>query len=228
MKKAVFLINCIIIVLSSGILSISCSKQNPIPTGLTTPTPAVYVGGKVLQAGGSAYVSVWLNSGSSSGAALSGATVTVNGTTVPETYIAGVYGVTVTGGFTTGTIITISAITSIGTVTGSAAMPAGATVTAPADNSTLDHTAAFQVNWTGPGPDGSDVWIYAGNPTIPTLDVYTGSPATGYNVPANTLPASPLCYISVLADKNVILTNAVPASSYTLYNSANIMTVTIN
>lgn len=222
------------IVFASVIISIfliSCAQKKNIPTAPTDQTPpAVYIAGKVMQLGGNAYVGVILDAGSSTGTSLSGAVVTVNGTTIPETVTPGFYGITITGGFLDGTAITINAITTLGTVTGSAVMPTGAGITAPANNSTMSHASAIQINWANPGPDGSEVWIYTGNPTIPTLNTQINNPTAAYSIPANTLAVLPggYYYMSVLAEKIMPFTNAVSTSSYMLYNSANTFTETIN
>jgi len=205
-----------------------CAKTVPTAGDSTpTATPIVYVNGFLMQANGNALIKVSLKANSSSGSIISGATISLNGASVPESATPGIYSQSVTGGFTAGSTITFSVTTSLGNVSGATTMPLGASITAPTTGATISHSSMFQINYTNPGPDGSNVFFYLSSPLEYSYEYFISSPGASYSVSSNTI-ATNSYYISATGDKVMSLTNAVSTSQFAIYNSSNTILVTIN
>jgi hypothetical protein len=209
-----------------SVIGINCSKSNP-----ASPPPATlsYVSGALFQANGNAVVMVELKIGSSTGNVISGATVLINGSSIAESSTPGTYTGIITGGFSAGATITISANTSIGNVTGSALMPPGDSVTAPANGSTIDHTTLFNITWTGPttGISAHYGMVYVSSPLVPTVSFAGSAAVASCLVPSNTLTAGSY-FISAFSVLQMPLSNADGSSEFIIANSVNTYSITIN
>jgi hypothetical protein len=213
------------------LMAIGCSKKSSPTSPAATPTPLpAYVFGAVEQVNGNATVLVQLKIGSSSGNVLTGATVSLNGTAVPETATQGTYITTVTGGYTQGTTLNLNVVSTQGTATASVVMPQGDTITGPANGSTESHLNSFQVTWTGltSGILEHEILIYVTTPLVTTIDQPIPVQTQNYTVTAGALAVGTY-YMSVMADTEAVtFTNASSDSFFGVGNSANTFSVTIN
>jgi len=177
------------------------------------PDPVVYVEADVLALCSDSYVIIYLKSGGSSGSVITGAAVTVNGQTIPESGEAGTYIEAFTDLFTESTVMNLSVAALEGTVTGSAVMPAAAVVTSPETG--FLSSVGFIASWAGPGPDSSTIWAN-GNATWTGYDHYPRipSPATSYTADGSKITAMSTTEIFITADMRGSLNNAVAGSFF--------------
>ena len=214
-------------------LFVSGCRNNPpsspkhYPTATATPTAMVYVHGTYYQSQNSDILTVNLNENNASGSGISGAAITINGNmaagSTPGIYLGGV-----PGGISAGSAVTISINTVQGTiVTGTITMPQGAAITAPLNGATISHASDLQVDWTGPGDDGTDLVFYMAEPSAPWYAFFISYPGSGYLNAAGTLAANTY-KMCVIAHKTMPLSNAAPASDFSILSTANEISLTVN
>lgn len=164
-------------------------------------------------------MAVYLNVGYDCGTPLTGATVTIGGYTLTETAPGnGEYEYTISSPspvlfFTPGSDVTMTAVTSIGTITSTTAAPGPVNITSPVSGSNISRSAVNTISWTQPfGAAISSQVVLVYNMTLTFVQQTVLSAVLSYVIPANTLTVG-TCYIKVEAHNDAAIPGVNPGST---------------
>ena len=193
----------------------------------------MYVQSWINLVGEDAFVSVGLRVDELGGASISGATVEVNGTNIPETGFAGNYALYGFVEIAAGASITLAVIhDSFGTVIATGTMPEADTLTTPAEAAVIPGTtSSWDVIWTTPytadsSTTGNQVAIATSTDmAVITLESATTTTST---IEAGAVAAAGEYRLVVSAYRLLALVGAAGASRVLASNATNVADITIN
>jgi len=242
MKRLPGIALCFIVLM---IFAAGCSKANPtspapqatatqIPTATATQTGLFVEDASIIQTQssqgvGNAYATVILRYGNSTGAYVSGATVTIGSYTFTESP-AGVYKATIAN-IADGQAISLSINSLAGNATSSINAPWSAEITNPSTDGTNQSAAATRrIDWrywiitAGTYPQKVQILVWrSSDNTIYYNSEYTPSANGEYiTLPANTLPTMGQVYFRAFGiNRGTIVGSNGGSAMFAMYNSEN-------
>jgi hypothetical protein len=192
----------------------------------------IYVSSWINLIGSDTFATIDLHVDESAGASISGATVDLNGTNIPETDVTGIYTLYSIAGITAGTSITLTVShASFGTVTATGVMPEADTLTSPVNDAVISGTtSSWDIDWTTPYTADSDT---TGNQVAITtamemaLEQLVSATTTSSTIEAGALTAGTYNVV-VSAYQLLTPTGAAAESQVFVANATDMRTVTIN